>query len=319
MKERRFAWAAYLITTSRWSPVLRIVGVMLGLVSVLLVLASLHAIISIQRGAATLTASLSALSKDLGAPVPRPDVRELSDIADGIASLALDLSRMQAALTERERLAVLGRVTAGLAHELRNPLAAIKLQIDLACRQPNAPRDLVDTLGGALEEIARLDRLVKDLLTVAVRSTGPRQEIDVAGLARRRAELLAPFARDRHVAVEITGSARALIDPDSISRVIDNLIRNAIEASPRDACVGVEITNTRERMKLRVIDTGSGVPADRCAELFEPFFTTKRGGVGLGLALSRAIATAHGGTLSYLREAERTIFELSLPARREVS
>jgi signal transduction histidine kinase len=319
MMGQRYAWAAYVITTSRWSPVLRIVGVMLGLVSVLLVLASLHAIGSIQRGANALRGSLSALSTDLGSPVPRPNVRELSDIADGIASLALDLSRAQAALTERERLAVLGRVTAGLAHELRNPLAAIKLQIDLACREPNAPQAIVDKLSGALDEIGRLDRLVKDLLTVAVRRTGPRQEIEVADLVKKRVELLTPFADDRQVAVDIAGSARAAIEADSIARVIDNLLRNAIEASPIGACVQIEISNARAHMHVRIVDRGSGIHAERRAELFEPFFTTKADGVGLGLALSRAIASAHGGALSYVRENGTTIFELSLPAKGDAS
>jgi signal transduction histidine kinase len=308
-----FAWAATVMTPPRWTPILRIVGVLLGLTSLALVLASLHAISSVERGATGLKASLAALSKDLGAPVPRPSVRELSEVADGIASLASELARAQAALADRERLALLGRVTAGLAHELRNPLASIKLQVDLACRRPDASPAVVDKLKDVVEEIARLDRLVNDLLTVAVRRTGPRQDTDVADLVRRRADLLQPLANDRRVRVEVRGHARTAIDRDAVARVIDNLVRNAIEASPEGARVGIEVTNGSAQTLLRVSDEGAGVPEEHRAELFEPFFTTKAGGVGLGLALARAVAMAHGGTLRYARQGATTVFELCLP------
>jgi signal transduction histidine kinase len=311
----RFAWSAILLRVPQWAPVPSIVGGMLGLVSLILVLVTLHAVRFVQRGATSLKQSLSSLSNDLTAPIPRPAIRELSDVADGVAALALDLSRAQTALAERERLAVLGRVSAGVAHELRNPLATIKLQIDLICRDPNTAPDTTAKLAEVVEEVARLDRLVTDLLAVAARRVGPRQETDLAELARRRAALMKPIADERGVSVEIAGGARAAVDSDALARVLDNLVRNAIEASPRGSTVKVDVENGGERADVRVADRGSGVPNDRRGELFEPFFTTKPEGVGLGLALSRAIASAHGGTLGYRREADATIFELSLPMK----
>ena len=117
-------------------------------------------------------------------------MKELDDVARGIERLAGELAQAQDALAERERLAVLGRVTAGVAHELRNPLAAIKLRVDMAAKSRAVPADVVSNLADVGEEVARLDRLVNDLLTVAGRRTGPRTEIDFGAFSRRRASLM---------------------------------------------------------------------------------------------------------------------------------
>jgi signal transduction histidine kinase len=310
----RSIWAVNFLRPPRWSPVTNYVAIMLGIVSLVLVAATVHAVVSVQRGAASLKRSLVALGQDLSAPVPRPSIGELREVADGIAVLAGDLSRAQVALAERERLAVLGRVSAGIAHEIRNPLASIKLQVDLVCREKAAPPETIAKLGDVLEEIARLDRLVNDLLTVAVRRTGPREETALADLVRRRAALMEHAAKGRGVRVVVEGEAVAKIDADAVSRVIDNLVRNAIEASPEGAKVAVEVTSDSDRAYVRVRDSGPGVSSAHREELFQPFFTTKPDGVGLGLALARGITAAHGGALGYERDGATTMFELSLPS-----
>ena len=313
LAEHRFAWAVYVMQPPRWTPMLRLVGLLIAIASFALVLAAVHAVFSVRRGAAALQTTLSELARDLRGPVARPAVKELADVARGIERLAGELAQAQDALAERERLAVLGRVTAGLAHELRNPLAAIKLRVDMAAKNRDVPTDVVSDLADAGAEVARLDRLVSDLLTVAGgRRTGPRTEVDFGTFARRRASLMLAFAEERSVRVEVMGEATAVVDGDAIARVIDNLLRNAIESSPRDAVVRLE-ADSRNGPRLRVSDLGSGVPEDRRSELFEPFFTTKPEGVGLGLALSRAICVAHGGTLTYRREGEASVFEVTIP------
>ena len=316
-----YAWASFQLMPPRW-PLLRIVGLVLALGSIVLVAASLHAVAGVRRDAQSLQRSLRSISADLGAPIPRPAVRELGDVADGIAHLARDLEaaerereRLRGALVERERLAVLGRVTAGVAHELRNPLALIKLRVDLAVRAAGDRDAVIRELADVPDEIARLDRLVKDLLTVAGRRTGPRADVDLAELARRRVTGMQPFATQRGVAMTVSGSARASVDPDAIAQVLDNLLANATEASPRDREVRVAIAAEPGCAIIDVIDEGAGVPREREAELCEPFFTTKPEGVGLGLAVSRAIAAAHHGTLEYRRDGATTTFRLVIPTR----
>jgi signal transduction histidine kinase len=114
--------------------------------------------------------------------------------------------------------------------------------------------------------------------------------------------------------VVVEGEAVAKIDADAVSRVIDNLVRNAIEASPEGAKVAVEVTSDSDRAYVRVRDSGPGVSSAHREELFQPFFTTKPVGVGLGLALARGITAAHGGALGYERDGATTMFELSLPS-----
>jgi signal transduction histidine kinase len=316
-----FAWMRFPVVVPTWIAKWQIVGVTLAIAGLALAFASLQLAVSVHRGASGLKASLARLGRDLAAPVARPGLRELADVADGIRSLAEELSRARAEearlnreLADRERLATLGRVAAGVAHEVRNPLASIKLRLDLAQMEPDAPPALVHELASASTEIARLDRFVADLLTVSGRRTGPKEDIDLGALATRRVEVVEPWARERGVRISVTGTARALIDLDAVGRVVDNLVRNAVEASRPEGVVEVGVSNGGREVRVVVSDHGTGVEEARAHELFEPFFTTKPDGTGLGLAISRAIAQAHGGALTYSRDGDATRFELVLPA-----
>ncbi|MBI5536774.1 MAG: HAMP domain-containing histidine kinase [Deltaproteobacteria bacterium] len=314
------AWTAYPWNPPPWLRMFRALIVTLGLAGLALVVASVHIAVSMDRGATLLKQSLRTLGRNLDAPVPRPQVRELSEVGDGIAGLAAELrhaqqeqARLSRELADRERFASLGRVAAGVAHEVRNPLAAIKLRVDLLRMDPGVPSAVGAELGGVSEEIARLDRLVSDLLVITGRRTGPRTQTDLRKLADQRATTLEPWARDRGVSISIRGQAAACVDAEAIVRVIDNLVRNGVEASAQGGTVEVQVEPEGDGARLVVTDRGPGVDASRVDELFEPFFTTKPEGMGLGLALSKAIATAHGGKLTYRRQADMTLFELAIP------
>jgi signal transduction histidine kinase len=224
--------------------------------------------------------------------------------------------RLQRELAQKERLAALGRVAAGVAHEVRNPLASIKLRLDLTAASQPLTDEAKHAVVAASGEIARLDRLVSDLLLVAGKQAGPRTPVEMGALARQRAEALAPWAREREVAIVVDGRGGAIADADSVARALDNVLRNAVEASPPRTTVEVQVTANNGHIRVDVEDRGGGVDAARAGELFEPFFTTKSDGTGLGLAISRAIARAHGGDLTYARHGDVTRFELSLPAEK---
>jgi signal transduction histidine kinase len=156
-------------------------------------------------------------------------------------------------------------------------------------------------------------------LVVAGRRTGPREEVDLVQLAAQRVGIIAPWAKERGVNIAVSGGGTASIDQDAIGRVIDNLVRNAVEASASDGAVQVMISNGGGDAHVVVADRGSGIDEAREHEIFEPFFTTKPDGTGLGLALSRAIASAHGGTLSYERRDGATRFDLKVPVKAEAA
>jgi signal transduction histidine kinase len=314
------AWIAYSVRPSPFMATWRFIVASLTLATLLLVATAVGTVVAVRRSAATLNASLSALATDLSAPVPRPPVRELADLADHIAGLAEELARAQqdrerlgAELAQRDRLAALGRVAAGIAHEVRNPLASIKLRVDLGRARADTPAQLARELASVSEEVTRLDRLVADLLVVAGRRKGPREATALGSLVQRRVGLLLPWADEHGVRIDVSGDATCELDADAVARAVDNLVRNAVEASPASAAVEVAVVEGDGGARVQVMDHGGGVDAGRLAELFEPFFTTKPEGTGLGLALSRAVAAAHGGTLTYARRGGVTCFELSFP------
>ena len=322
-KSGGFAWATYLVVPLAALQTWRLITIALAIATALLVFTAVWATLSFRRSAAALNATLTALGKDLTTPVPRPRAAELAGIADGIRAMSRDLQtsreateRLGRELAQKERLAALGRVAAGVAHEVRNPLASIKLRLDLttAGELPESARKAV---AAASAEIARLDRLVSDLLLVAGNKLGPRSAVGVGALVRARVESLQPWAQMRGVKLEASGDGDADIDAESVARAIDNLVRNAVEASPAEGTVEVRVGDTAEAVLVQIEDHGAGVEPARAAELFEPFFTTKAEGTGLGLAISRAIARAHGGDVTYARAGEVTRFSLSLPRARK--
>jgi signal transduction histidine kinase len=295
---------------------LRIIVVVLALLSFALVVASLRTLAVVERDVSTLRASLKAR-----APVSRPTLQELDEVASGVTALAEELDRAQnererltTELGDRERLAALGRIAAGIAHEVRNPLASMKLRADLARTSGEATPAVARDLDDIASEIARLDRLVSDLLVVAGRRPGPQTEVDLGELVARRVGLLAPWALERGVVVAVDGAAPARVDPDAIARALDNLLRNAVEASASGGRVEAHVEAHDGEARVIVVDHGTGVPSSRAGELFEPFFTTKPSGTGLGLALARAVAAAHGGSLTYAREGDATRFTFSVNA-----
>jgi signal transduction histidine kinase len=314
-----FAWVAYVVVPLATLQTWRLVTIALAIATALLVFTAVWATLAFRRSAAALNGALTALGKDLTTPIPTPRAAELAGIADGIRAMSRDLQasreateRLARELAQKERLAALGRVAAGVAHEVRNPLASIKLRLDLTA-DDKLPESARKAVAAASAEIARLDRLVSDLLLVAGNKLGPRRAVGVGALAKARAETLQPWAQMRGVALRVEGDGDADIDAESVARALDNLLRNAVEASPADSRVDVRVGDAGGAVLVQVEDHGAGVEEARTAELFEPFFTTKAEGTGLGLAISRAIARAHGGDVTYARAGAVTRFSLSLP------
>ncbi|HJZ85413.1 MAG TPA: ATP-binding protein [Polyangia bacterium] len=314
------AWVAYLVRPSSYLWPWRWISYGLGAATALLFATAVLGVYSLRRSTASLHATLFALGRDLTTPVPAPAIAELTGIADGIRRMASELlasrevtERLAGELRQQERMAALGRVATGVAHEVRNPLASIKLRLDLTAATQALPEPARQAVAAASQEIARLDRLVGDLLVVAGKKMGPRRAVELGALVRARADALGPWAQAQSVAVKAEGAGVADVDPESLARAIDNVLRNAVEASPEGAAVEARVVETSQAVEVEVSDCGRGVEPERVPELFEPFFTTKAEGTGLGLAISRAIARAHGGDLTYARMSGVTRFSLRLP------
>jgi signal transduction histidine kinase len=218
-----------------------------------------------------------------------------------------DMEAAMARLARAEQLAAVGRVSAKMAHEVRNPLGAINLNVDLlgdivrTCPAPDVG-EANELLGAIREEVRALAELTEEYL-VAARLPSPRREKEsVNDLVTDLVAFLRPVA-DRHgatIALELDEALPPVAcDRVMVRQALRNLVKNALEMLPRGGQVAIATRATPERAVITVTDNGPGLSPDARKRLFEPFFTTKDRGTGLGLSIAREIARQHGGDVTW--------------------
>jgi signal transduction histidine kinase len=222
-----------------------------------------------------------------------------------------------------EHLAQLGGLLAGFAHEIRNPLSTIGLNLQLVLEDfkgAESPRDrrTHKRLTVVQGEVKRLQTIVEGFLGFVRTPRPQRRAVELNSLLQTLVELATPEMRELGITLKFfpgpaVGSVE--LDPDQIRAVIVNLLRNAKEACHSGDEIIVSTRRTGEIVDTQVIDTGEGMEPAVVERAFTPYFSTKKGGTGLGLALARRIADEHGGTLTVSSELGRgTQFTLRLPA-----
>ena len=223
---------------------------------------------------------------------------------DLAARVALAVERAQAvsALEDAHRLAALGQFAAAIAHDIRTPLTSISLNVQILRRKLQLPDDDREHLDIALEELARLDKSVAEILDFAKPVKLARQPIDVGELIETTAHTLGPVLSEKGVALRCEPRLElpaVQVDPQRLRQVLVNLVGNAAEASQPGAAVTVRARPATDtaRIAIEIEDRGRGIPADDLPRIFEPFFTTRADGTGLGLAICRKVVRAHGGEI----------------------
>ncbi|WIG97739.1 ATP-binding protein [Myxococcus sp. SDU36] len=205
-----------------------------------------------------------------------------------------------------EKLAAVGTMTAGLSHEIRNPLNAAALQLSVLERRLRRLPDgqqapLLEPLLLVRDEIRRLDHVLEDFLQFARPREFRPAAVDVNELLRRVVDLLSGQAASRKVSLELTPREAPVPsvagEEERLRQVLINLCLNALEATPAGGRVTLSAGHEGGRVWLTVDDSGPGVPQEVRDRIFEPFFTTKAQGSGLGLSIVHAIVTQHGGSL----------------------
>jgi signal transduction histidine kinase len=252
------------------------------------------------------------------------DVALLESLALQIG-VVVENSRQYQRLQERDRLAALGQMAAGLAHEVKNPLGAIKGAAQLL-REPGDGKELDPTtqefLGIILEEVDRLDRVVRSVLDYGRPSKGNPGLVDVNAAVRRTLQVLSSSQEQAARLVLSTDEALppARVDEEQLRQVLMNLVNNAEEAMRGGGEVRV-VTRRRAAaagagyVEIAVQDQGPGIPQDVLKHLFVPFFTTKPRGTGLGLAISQRMVQAMGGQIEVTSQpGEGSTFTSLLPA-----
>ncbi|MGZ3425633.1 MAG: two-component system sensor histidine kinase NtrB [Polyangia bacterium] len=238
----------------------------------------------------TLGVSLSPLVDSYGRTVGR--IVNFQDLTE--------LRRMEAAMQRTERLAAVGRLAAGIAHEIRNPLAAISGSIELLSQtmQGDGAKENKELMSIVIREVDRLNGLITELLEFARPRSLETERLDGAATM---AEMLKVFENDKRlgdVRVELVAADAVFVeaDPSQLRQVVWNLLRNAAEAAPHQT-ITVELRADAEFASLTVRDRGPGISPEHRARMFEPFFSTKEGGTGLGLATVHRIVEEHKGTV----------------------
>jgi signal transduction histidine kinase len=206
------------------------------------------------------------------------------------------LEQHQARLVQSEKLAGIGRLAAGVAHEINNPLAVILGYVRVLRRRSEG--QLAADLGVVEDEAVRAQEIVEGLLDLSRPLSAAREPVELEPLCREVVARLEESGRLSGATVEVGGAARVEGHPQKLRQVVLNLVKNAAEAAGPGGRVVVRITAGPDGgALLAVSDSGPGLSPAARERLFEPFFTTKPSGTGLGLAVSLGIVQAHGGTL----------------------
>jgi two-component system sensor histidine kinase AtoS len=249
------------------------------------------------------------------------------DEAIGVTIAFKDLTeirQLRERLQQADQLVALGTLTAGVAHELRNPLASLQGLAELLSRDFNDTDPRRRYTGAMMESIERLNKLVEDLLLLSSSGAPVSDEVDLDRVAEDVVSTARVALGDKRVTVAI--DERAATTPvvlgsrHRLHQALSNIVRNAVQASPEHGAVTVRVSTTDMRAIVAVHNTGSFIPPDRMKQLFTPFFTTKPTGTGLGLAIARQIVTAHGGRIEVASDASLgTTFTLNLPLADETA
>lgn len=233
-------------------------------------------------------------------------------------------ARLEAQAAEAERLAYVGTLASGLAHEIRNPLNSLNLNMQML-EEEIRERGGVPTGGRLLaitrSEISRLERLVTDFLAYAKPRPLELQEMPAVLLLDQVREVLAGEIRRRGARVEVedrSGGARVRVDPGQMSQLLLNLAQNALAAtedSGRPAHLALAASRAGSEVVLELADNGVGIPAGEQEKVFDLFYSTRKGGTGLGLAIVDRIARAHGGGVALeSTPGAGTVVRVALPA-----
>jgi signal transduction histidine kinase len=272
---------------------------------------------------ARLEAALAAPRPD-GQDLPHLDrtgERELDRLVDALNAAGGRLREAQARIVATERLAAVGRLAASVAHEIRNPIAAMRLKAENALVSGD-PHRTAAALEAVLGQIARVDTLLRDLLNLTQARPLNRMPTPVEPLLADCAHLHEELASARSVRIAVAADGLPAtdhphLDRAQIARAVDNLLLNALQHAPPGGRIrlGAEraTVDGALRLRLSVADTGAGVDPVIRAGLFEPFVTGRPDGTGLGLAIVREIALAHRGEARLVEGAPETTFVLDLP------
>lgn len=273
------------------------------------------------RPLGAVTARARAVAQGDRTPKPvGPASDEIGELAVAFEKMVEAVAAAQSRSVASERLAAIGKMAAHVTHEIRNPLSSISLNIELLDEElagATLPGEARELLAAITREVERLGNLSEEYLRLARIPTSRMDAEDLGALVLDVAKFSRPeLARaDFELTVEVAeGLPPTLFDEAQLRQAVLNLLRNAREATSGGGVIELSVLAEGMSVVLLVADRGGGIPEGLRERVFDPFFSTKGEGTGLGLATTRRIVDAHGGTLGWsAREGGGTVFRLALP------
>jgi two-component system NtrC family sensor kinase len=217
-----------------------------------------------------------------------------------------------------ERLSSLGELTAGVAHELRNPLAGIKINTQMLSRKKDLPEIERQLLVSSVEGIEKIQKIVDDMLHFAKPKAAHFKEEEINEVVEKSLDILQTKLKKGNITSVFEpgkGLPRVRVDIHQIQQVLINLMLNAIQAMEKGGTLTIRtFLKNGDGVGIEVRDTGTGIPTAHLKKIFDPFFTTKSDGTGLGLSISAKILENHGATLDVISEEGRgSAFTICFP------
>ena len=210
--------------------------------------------------------------------------------------------QLEAEIRQTERLTALGHLSAGLAHEIRNPLGIIQVTAQLLAQEKSNDQDVGEFCRVLQEECGRLNRLVSQFLDFARPKELNRQSVTIGQILDNGVALVQPFLRQHKISLELrlNGVEREQVevDPDQMKQVVLNILLNSIEAQKKEGIIVIEGVRLLGFVGFAVNDQGPGIKQDILPQIYDPFFTTKDKGTGLGLSVVHRILDQHEGKIS---------------------
>ena len=254
---------------------------------------------------------------------------EFGEVADSFNEMAASLKKQMQEMQRTEQLRVSGEMAAGLAHEIRNPLAGMKVSIEVLLSELNIEERDREVLAKIIEQIRHIELLMKNLLNYARPVAAQPAIVNVNKILEKTAYFI-----EKHPSFASGDSGKRIIkelddrlpdifaDPQQLQQVFLNLLLNAADAIPEGGKITLKTSHDKEgkTIVVKVRDTGKGIPAELKERIFQPFFTTKgKGkGTGLGLAVSKRIVEEHGGSIAVANNAAGgAVFKIVLPVKAE--
>jgi signal transduction histidine kinase len=244
--------------------------------------------------------------------------QQLSYVVQRVEEVTERQQRHQSEMLRAEQLAAVGQLAAGVAHEIRNPLTAVKMLVEVALRSPSRGLLTPDDLHVIHREVTRLEHTVQGFLDFARLPAPRRMAYDLREIVKQAVELVQSRSRQQKVSIETDCPEVPMVanvDREQLRTVLINLLINGLDAMPQGGRLRIALTGTPlEGIVLSVADTGHGIAAEIRDRLFRPFTTTKETGTGLGLSISQKIVEEHGGSLTATNNRDGgACFTITLP------